>query len=498
MSIVYKTLAWGTLGANLGNNPASDLTINLASGHGARFSSMLATANDYTWLTIVDLADVNKPIERVKVVGPVVGDALTIPSGGRAQDGTTIRSFNASGSPPPRVEFRLCKPVLDEFVTAKDLATMADYKASSVGGTGDAITAVHPFPLSAIVGTGAAPTDGMTSVFTPTAPNSSSAPTYTPDGLTTKTIKGPGGTPLPPGALAPAKKAKLVFSSDLDGWELMSPMFGGAVPGSMMHWPSMTCPAWALVRDGSAVSRTTYARLMDVLAPTTTGNTTNASNAVTSIPSTVGMYVGMPIEGTNIPASTTVASITSSSAITISNNATGSGTGVTIRPFPYGNGNGSTTYNLPDDREVFERGWGATARGYDTSEIVGTTTSSANTVTGLASTVGLFVGMAVTSAAGGIPGSTTIASITSATAITISNNATASGARTLTFTGRRFGSEQADEFKLHTHTSAFTTPGGGGVSYNGNGSANPLNPNGSTGGPETRPKNRAYLPIIVH
>lgn len=64
---------------------------------------------------------------------------------------------------------------------------------------------------------------------------------------------------------------------------------------------------------------------------------------------------------------------------------------------------------------------------------VGTLTSAAATCTGLASTVGLFVGMAVTGT--NVLAGTTVAAITSATAITLSANASGSGAQTLTFSG---------------------------------------------------------------
>lgn len=64
---------------------------------------------------------------------------------------------------------------------------------------------------------------------------------------------------------------------------------------------------------------------------------------------------------------------------------------------------------------------------------VGTLTSAAATCTGLASTVGLFIGMSVVGT--NVPAGTTIAAITSATALTLSANASGTGAQTLTFSG---------------------------------------------------------------
>ncbi len=65
--------------------------------------------------------------------------------------------------------------------------------------------------------------------------------------------------------------------------------------------------------------------------------------------------------------------------------------------------------------------------------------------------------------------------------------------------GRTLGSEQGDDFKSHTHLSGLLASGQPGseasllVDYPG-GSGNKVS--SSTGGAETRPKNRAYVPII--
>lgn len=62
----------------------------------------------------------------------------------------------------------------------------------------------------------------------------------------------------------------------------------------------------------------------------TTGTTTNASTAITTIPSTTGIVVGAGVEGTGIPADARVTAITSATAITISSAATAGGTGVSL------------------------------------------------------------------------------------------------------------------------------------------------------------------------
>lgn len=61
----------------------------------------------------------------------------------------------------------------------------------------------------------------------------------------------------------------------------------------------------------------------------------------------------------------------------------------------------------------------------------GTTTNGANTVTGISSTANLVVGMSVTGS--GIPANTFISTITSSTAITLTNNATASATVSITY-----------------------------------------------------------------
>lgn len=55
------------------------------------------------------------------------------------------------------------------------------------------------------------------------------------------------------------------------------------------------------------------------------GTLTSAANTVTGLPTTQDLFVGMSVTGTNVPANTTLATITSTTAGTLSANATGSG-----------------------------------------------------------------------------------------------------------------------------------------------------------------------------
>lgn len=134
----------------------------------------------------------------------------------------------------------------------------------------------------------------------------------------------------------------------------------------------------------------------------TTG-TTNSTINITAIPTTTGLYIGMPVAGSGIPAGATVASIVSGTAITISSAATTSLAGT---PLLFGGGGIVTT---------------------------GTTNATVN-ITAIPSTSGLTAGMAVSGS--GIPVGAFIATIVSSTAITISAAATTSLTATpLAFSG---------------------------------------------------------------
>lgn len=139
-------------------------------------------------------------------------------------------------------------------------------------------------------------------------------------------------------------------------------------PGIILPYAGSAAPTGWLLCFGQAVSRTTYAGLFSAIGTTfgvgdgsttfnvpdlrgrvaageddmggtaanrlnvaLTGNTTSASNAVTALSSTAGLSVGMQVFGTGISAGTTIASITSATAITLSANATATGTAVALR-----------------------------------------------------------------------------------------------------------------------------------------------------------------------
>ena len=172
----------------------------------------------------------------------------------------------------------------------------------------------------------------------------------------------------------------------------------------------------------------------------------------------------------------------------------------------FGVGDGSTTFNLPDLRGEFIRGFDD-GRGVDNSSIalVCNTTNGSSAVTVQDGTSGLFVGMAVTGT--GIPANTTITAIGSRTSITLSANATATNTgTTLTFSRTRtFGSTQADMIRRHEHFSAALANALNSTSpttqttidWDGATFAQRYNYNGEYfGGAETRPRNVAMLYCI--
>ncbi|MCP3924935.1 MAG: tail fiber protein [Desulfobacterales bacterium] len=202
----------------------------------------------------------------------------------------------------------------------------------------------------------------------------------------------------------------------------------------------------------------------------------------------------------------------------------------------YGIGDGSTTFEIPDYRGVFLRCWDHGA-GIDVGADQDTTgdTHTNTTIDNIADTSGMEIGMTVTGS--GIPASTTISSVDSGVAITISQAATSSipnNALVITSrtdagdgstVGDSVGTVQTYGNSAHTHTGTTAADGAhnhqfyqnggsaGGLTYPttwANGQT-PVLQNGvtttstththtftsnSTGGIESRPKNINVMYII--
>lgn len=381
-------------------------------------------------------------------------------------------------------------------------------------GTPDALVAAYVPAITQLV-------DGMTLRVKAVAANITGTPTFTPNTgvIAAKDIVKGANTALLAGDIAGAAFwMVLTYDAGLDKWVMQNPATGiGAAnsppPGAMFMWPSTTLPSWALARDGSAVSRAAYANLYNILTFTTNVTLTNGSKTLTGLASTTRLYVGMPIEGAGISAGTTIESITGATTATMTVAASAPGT-ISARffPFGYGTAGSSTTFGVPDDRGLFERGADA-GRGYEKTMLTGTGSVGSNIVTGLSTTKGLYVGMPLEGT--GFAGGTTVATITSATAITTSGNSSTAGARPIRFIGGQVGNERGDTLQGHWHSTGYNSAKGyqggvtvgdyasiAGISNTVNGGAQePIDDGSGNGtprtGPETRPRFRDYTPVIA-
>ena len=237
----------------------------------------------------------------------------------------------------------------------------------------------------------------------------------------------------------------------------------GIQAGTILEYGGFSAPGGYLMADGSAQSRTTYATLKTAVTIAQSGTLVSGTKNVTGLSDTSNMQVGQAIESAHIPASTTIASIVSGTAITISANATGSVT-ETVTVFPWGNGDGSTTFNVPKRAGLLGIGRdnmsGSNAGNSQVSTNLTTTNGSASATVG--SSANLFLGMYINFST--VPYGTTITAI-SGTSITMSNTATgAAGPSTArfspiadanivgTFGGELGHTQDISEIGAHGHT----------------------------------------------
>lgn len=273
MAILYANNAVTTLAGTVSSGAT---TCTVATGTGALFPS--PSGSDYFLMTFSDAAT-NSVREIVKVTARST-DVMTIV---RAQEGTSAAAWAIGDNAQ---NLWTAGSASAQAQVGQVQAQAGNYAAG--GGTANAITAT----LSPAIASYAAITGAPVRIKKGASANTGAA-TLNLNGIGAVSIVIPGGAALTSGQLA----ASGIFTVVYDGsvFELQSG-FQTARTGEMFDWPANTPPAYALVRDGSAVSRTTYAGL----------------NAIAAAAS----YAD-----------------------------------------PWGPGNGSTTFNLPNDLGLFVRGW---------------------------------------------------------------------------------------------------------------------------------------------
>jgi len=148
-----------------------------------------------------------------------------------------------------------------------------------------------------------------------------------------------------------------VPGADLN-WVAISGMAQWTPVGTVIDFAGPIVPNFYFVCDGTTKDRTTYSALFNAITQVQSANTTISLTTVTGLTNaTTQMYVGMPVEGVNLQANTTIASITNDTTIELSLAAAATGS-ANIRFFTYGAGDGATTYNLPDFRAYVTAGAG--------------------------------------------------------------------------------------------------------------------------------------------
>lgn|SRR5512136_62918 len=178
------------------------------------------------------------------------------------------------------------------------------------------------------------------------------------------------------GAITTAKiAADAVTTTEIADASLASGLIG--IPGEIRMWSGLTAPTGWLICDGTAVSRTTYADLYSVIAPSSGTCTISIASPGVVTKTAHGLVVDERVYFTNttgeLPTGLSkntmyyVVSVTTDTftvsatkgGTAINTSGTQSGT-ITLRRCPYGIGS-STTVNLPDFR-------GKVPVGYNSSE----------------------------------------------------------------------------------------------------------------------------------
>lgn len=146
---------------------------------------------------------------------------------------------------------------------------------------------------------------------------------------------------------------------------------------TVIDFAGFNIPLHYLDCNGQAISRTVYNLLFQALTHLETVTLTNTVNTFTVV-SSANYRIGMPIEGTGIPASTTISNI-SGTTITMSAAATATGPS-SVRFFGTGAGNGTSTFNTPDLRDFVTAGLGGSLFGAASNGVGGSGGSASQAI----------------------------------------------------------------------------------------------------------------------
>lgn len=160
-----------------------------------------------------------------------------------------------------------------------------------------------------------------------------------------------------------------LYNNVIAGLEGNSGLPIGWATGVCFWVPYHVPPLGTIKANGAAVSRTTYADLFGRIAVTQNGTFSTGSPIITGIADTSRLFIGDPLSGVHVPGGATVLTWDSASQITMSANAVGTGTAL-FTDAPWGIGDGSTTFNVPELRGEFVRGWD-NLRGIDAGRRLG-------------------------------------------------------------------------------------------------------------------------------
>jgi hypothetical protein len=164
----------------------------------------------------------------------------------------------------------------------------------------------------------------------------------------------PGGINIP--AAAGDKFIAVALSSNniavvgytrADGSALTNP----AIPlGSVFFGDYGTIPPKTVYGAGQALSRASYPAYTAAVTRAQAGTLTAGSATIASVGNTAGLGFGMPLEGTGIPAGTTIVSVTLTTIVMSANATVNGAQTVTTFLTGYGAGGSSTTVGVKDCR----------------------------------------------------------------------------------------------------------------------------------------------------